>query len=111
MLAGFVWRSPANLKSIRRLLHFSTHFPLSFHFLMLPAITRDAVPREMHLHDRMIAMNEVSDARPKGSTEASPQPPKPHQGYVHRVCIQCNNVFRVPSDKFDAKQCPNCHKG
>jgi len=30
---------------------------------------------------------------------------------LHRVCIQCNNVFRAPSDKFDAKQCPNCHKG
>ncbi len=30
---------------------------------------------------------------------------------LHRVCIQCNNVFRVPPEKFDAKQCPNCHKG
>jgi hypothetical protein len=30
---------------------------------------------------------------------------------IHRVCIQCNNMFRVTSDKFDAKQCPNCHKG
>jgi hypothetical protein len=30
---------------------------------------------------------------------------------LHRVCIQCNNMFRVPPDKFDAKQCPNCHKG
>jgi len=30
---------------------------------------------------------------------------------IHRVCIQCNNVFRVPPEKFDAKQCPNCHKG
>jgi hypothetical protein len=30
---------------------------------------------------------------------------------LHRVCIQCNNVFRVPTEKFDAKQCPNCHKG
>jgi len=27
------------------------------------------------------------------------------------VCIQCNNMFRVSPDKFDAKQCPNCHKG
>lgn len=34
-------------------------------------------------------------------------PPK----VLHRVCIQCNNVFRVPPEKFDAKQCPNCHKG
>ena len=30
---------------------------------------------------------------------------------LHRVCIQCNNMFRVPPGKFDAKQCPNCHKG
>jgi len=30
---------------------------------------------------------------------------------IHRVCVQCNNVFRVPADKFDAKQCPRCHKG
>jgi len=30
---------------------------------------------------------------------------------LHRVCIQCNNMFRVTPDKFDAKQCPNCHKG
>ena len=30
---------------------------------------------------------------------------------LHRVCTQCNNVFRVAPDKFDAKQCPNCHKG
>jgi hypothetical protein len=30
---------------------------------------------------------------------------------LHRVCIQCNNMFRVTPDKFDARQCPNCHKG
>jgi hypothetical protein len=30
---------------------------------------------------------------------------------LHRVCIQCNNMFRVTPDKYDAKQCPNCHKG
>jgi len=30
---------------------------------------------------------------------------------IHRVCIQCNNMFTVTPDKFDAKQCPNCHKG
>jgi hypothetical protein len=42
---------------------------------------------------------------------------KPHQpgavvsSVIHRVCIQCNNMFRVTPDRFDAKQCPNCHKG
>jgi len=30
---------------------------------------------------------------------------------IHRVCIQCNNMFRVSPDRFDAKQCPVCHKG
>jgi len=38
-------------------------------------------------------------------------PAHPSVGFVHRVCVQCNNVFRVPAEKFDAKQCPNCHKG
>jgi hypothetical protein len=42
---------------------------------------------------------------------------RPHQAgavvspVIHRVCIQCNNMFRVTPDRFDAKQCPNCHKG
>jgi len=30
---------------------------------------------------------------------------------LNRVCIQCNNMFRVTPDRFDAKQCPTCHKG
>ncbi len=30
---------------------------------------------------------------------------------IHRVCIQCNNMFRVSPENYDAKQCPNCHKG
>jgi hypothetical protein len=30
---------------------------------------------------------------------------------IHRVCIQCNNMFVVTADRYDAKQCPNCHKG
>lgn len=46
------------------------------------------------------------------STPASAPPSKPDPKHVlHRVCIQCNNVFRVPPDRYDAKQCPNCHKG
>jgi hypothetical protein len=43
----------------------------------------------------------------KAATEAGGPPPK----LIHRVCIQCNNMFTVTPDKFDAKQCPNCHKG
>jgi BRCT domain type II-containing protein len=57
----------------------------------------------------MTTMSDASTATGKSSSEAAQS--KPAQGYIHRVCIQCNNVFRVPADKFDAKQCPNCHKG
>ncbi|HMD30541.1 MAG TPA: hypothetical protein VKG84_01445 [Candidatus Acidoferrales bacterium] len=43
----------------------------------------------------------------KSETPTDRKPIKP----IHRVCIQCNNMFPVTPDKFDAKQCPNCHKG
>jgi|GEM_PF-2205487 hypothetical protein len=44
--------------------------------------------------------------------EKKPQQPTAVASPVlHRVCIQCNNMFRVTPDKFDARQCPNCHKG
>ncbi len=29
---------------------------------------------------------------------------------IHRVCITCNNMFRVTPDNYQAKQCPNCRK-
>ena len=35
----------------------------------------------------------------------------PASRVLHRVCIQCNNMFRMTPDKFDARRCPNCHKG
>ena len=35
----------------------------------------------------------------------------PIKPLIHRVCIQCNNMFTVTADRYDAKQCPNCHKG
>ena len=37
--------------------------------------------------------------------------PTTGQPVLHRVCIQCNNMFRVTPENFDAKQCPSCHKG
>lgn len=40
-------------------------------------------------------------------TEAKPQTQKP---VIHRVCITCNNMFRVTPDNYEAKQCPNCRK-
>ncbi len=33
--------------------------------------------------------------------------PKP---VIHRVCVTCNNMFRVTPDRYEAKQCPNCRK-
>jgi hypothetical protein len=39
------------------------------------------------------------------------QPPSAQKHPLHRVCIQCNNMFRVTRENLDAKQCPNCHKG
>jgi hypothetical protein len=38
-------------------------------------------------------------------------PPRESRRVLHRVCIQCNNMFRVTPENFDAKQCANCHKG
>jgi hypothetical protein len=56
------------------------------------------------------------------SSESAPLSPKtehkpehaanpPGAPAIHRVCVQCNNMFRVTPENFDAKQCPNCHKG
>lgn len=39
------------------------------------------------------------------------QPEEKPAAVIHRVCIQCNNMFRVTPDRIEAKQCPNCHKG
>jgi hypothetical protein len=55
----------------------------------------------------------MSDA-PKGQSEAHAQTgtiPPDSKRVLHRVCIQCNNMFRVRPENFEAKQCPNCHKG
>jgi len=45
------------------------------------------------------------------NAEAPPQPGEKPKPKIHRVCIQCNNMFVVTADRYDAKQCPNCHKG
>ena len=44
----------------------------------------------------------------KTETPKKDEKPKP---LIHRVCIQCNNMFTVSLDNYEAKQCPNCHKG
>jgi len=50
-------------------------------------------------------------APPSGALDKPLQASTVVSPVIHRVCIQCNNMFRVTPDKFDAKQCPNCHKG
>ena len=50
-------------------------------------------------------MSEAQKTETKHEAPAGDKPP------IHRVCIQCNNMFTVTADRYDAKQCPNCHKG
>jgi hypothetical protein len=54
---------------------------------------------------------EKPSASPSAASNKSTQSGAVVSSVIHRVCIQCNNMFRVTPDKFDAKQCPNCHKG
>jgi hypothetical protein len=51
---------------------------------------------------------------PSAQTHTNPADPKANehsQKLIHRVCTQCNNMFSVTPDHYDAKQCPVCHKG
>jgi len=54
---------------------------------------------------------EKTIALPTSGLDKPMQPGAVVSPVIHRVCIQCNNMFRVPPDRFDAKQCPLCHKG
>jgi hypothetical protein len=53
-------------------------------------------------------MSEAQHTHESHRPADSSRPPKKP---LHRVCIQCNNMFVVSAENFDAKQCPNCHKG
>ena len=44
-------------------------------------------------------------------SQQQPKPGEKPKPKIHRVCIQCNNMFVVTMDNYEAKQCPNCHKG
>jgi hypothetical protein len=55
--------------------------------------------------------SEKAASSPSGGLGKPTQPGAVISPVIHRVCIQCNNMFRVTPDRFDAKQCPNCHKG
>jgi hypothetical protein len=54
---------------------------------------------------------EKTAAPPSSVANKPSQPGAVVSPVIHRVCIQCNNMFRVTPDRFDAKQCPICHKG
>ena len=57
-----------------------------------------------------IAPDKPADPHPAALNKPT-QPGAIVSPVIHRVCIQCNNMFPVTPDRFDAKQCPNCHKG
>lgn len=59
-------------------------------------------------------MSEASNAETQEPPDADPHAPSQRENpkpVIHRVCIQCNNMFTVTVDRVEAKQCPNCHKG
>ncbi len=43
--------------------------------------------------------------------KTEPKPELKETAAIHRVCITCNNMFRVPAENYEAKHCPACHKG
>jgi hypothetical protein len=53
----------------------------------------------------------MTDAQHTSDTHRPGDPAGQPKRLLHRVCIQCNNMFIVATENFDAKQCPNCHKG
>ena len=44
------------------------------------------------------------------TTKTESKPGDSKQPFIHRVCIQCNNMFRVTPENFEAKHCSNCRK-
>ena len=52
-----------------------------------------------------------SEAEGSEAQKTAEKPEAKTQPIIHRVCIQCNNMFVVTMDRYEAKQCPNCHKG
>ena len=48
---------------------------------------------------------------PASQTKTEPKHGDKPEPVLHRVCVTCNNMFRVTPDNYEAKQCPTCHKG
>jgi hypothetical protein len=80
---------------------------------------RETIPAARHAlrflrtHDKIRGMSAETPtpAPPAHHTPADEHKHDPSQPVLHRVCTQCNNMFVVTPDRYDAKQCPNCHKG
>lgn len=56
-------------------------------------------------------MSEAEKSEAQKTESQQQKPPEAKQPVIHRVCIQCNNMFTVTMDRFEAKHCPKCHKG
>ena len=48
---------------------------------------------------------------PQSSAHGGTKPVDKSAPKIHRVCIGCNNMFKVTLDNYEAKHCPTCHKG
>ena len=47
---------------------------------------------------------------PQQDTKTETKPDTSTAPVIHRVCVTCNNMFRVTPENYEAKQCPACHK-
>jgi hypothetical protein len=56
-------------------------------------------------------MTEQSPSPTHAAQDQHAQPARDSKRTLHRVCIQCNQLFVVAPENYDAKQCPGCHKG
>jgi hypothetical protein len=63
-------------------------------------------------------MSEEAKPAAEKKEAAAAHEPQPAHGHaaasgpmIHRVCIQCNNMFSVPAGDYATKQCSVCHKG
>jgi hypothetical protein len=59
--------------------------------------------------DRIQRMSETQKTDTRPGEGASPV--LDAKVVIHRVCISCNNMFKVTANNFTAKHCPKCHKG
>ena len=58
-----------------------------------------------------MAEAQKTEAKPEHKAAHTYPPLDETKPIVHRVCIQCNSMFRVNAHNLTTKQCPNCFKG